>query len=61
MINLNPEMIVMRNDEVTIEKLAKEYSAKQELKKHYERKAYLLGLSLTTYCARCNVKVGLDD
>jgi hypothetical protein len=57
MINLNPELILMRNDEVTVQSLAREYSAKQALRVHYEEKANLVGMSLKAYCARFNVKI----
>lgn len=57
MINLNPELILMRNDEVTIEKLAREYSVKQALKTHYAHKARAVGMTLEGYCARFNIKI----
>lgn len=57
MINLNPELILMRNDEVTIEKLAREYSVKQALKIHYAHKARAVGMSLEGYCKRFNINL----
>lgn len=57
MINLNPELILMRNDEVTIEKLAKEYDAWTELHEYYKAKADRVGLTLEVYCARFGVKL----
>lgn len=57
MINLNPELIVMRNDEVTIEKLAREYDAWTELHEYYKGKADRVGLTLEAYCARFGVKL----
>lgn len=36
MINLNPELIAMHNDEVTIEKLAREYDAQEQLVEYYK-------------------------
>lgn len=46
MINLNPELILMSNDEVTIEKLAKEHDAKEALKLAYSLKAANVGMTL---------------
>ena len=57
MMNLNPELIQMRKDEVTIEKLAKEYDAWNELHEHYQAKADRVGLTLGAYCKRFNVKL----
>ena len=57
MMNLNPELIQMRKDEVTIEKLAKEYDAWNELHEHYKAKADRVGLTLEAYCKRFNVKL----
>lgn len=57
MINLNPELILMRNDEITVQKLAKEYSVKQALKIHYAHKARAVGMSLEGYCKRFNIKL----
>lgn len=57
MINLNPELIAMRDDEVTIEKLAKHYDAKEALKLAYSVKAGNVGMTLEGYCARFNIKL----
>lgn len=57
MINRNPEMIPMRNDEVTIEKLAREHDAKEALKLAYSLKAAKVGMTLEGYCARFNIKI----
>ena len=54
---INPELILMRNDEVTVEKLAKEYDAWTELHKYYKGKADRVGLTLEAYCARFGVKL----
>lgn len=55
MINLNPELILMRNDEVTIEKLAKEHDAQQQLIKYYRGKAERVGLSFQGYIKRFGI------
>lgn len=57
MINLNPELIAMRNDEVTIEKLAREHDAKEALKLAYSVKAANVGMTFEGYCARFNIKI----
>ena len=57
MTNLNPELILMLNDEVTVEKLAKEYDAWTELHEYSKAKADRVGLTLETYCARFGVKL----
>lgn len=57
MINLNPELILMRNDEVTIEKLAKQYEAKEALKLAYSLKAANVGMTLEGYCSRFGIKL----
>ena len=54
---INPELNLMRNDEVTIEKLAKEYDAWTELHEYYKAKADRVGLTLEAYCARFGVKL----
>ena len=54
---INPELILMRNDEVTIEKLAKEYDAWTELHEYSKAKADRVGLTLEAYCARFSVKL----
>lgn len=57
MINLNPELILMRNDEVTIEKLAKEYDAQEQLVEYYKAKAGRVGLSFESYIKRFGIKL----
>lgn len=57
MINLNPELIVMRNDEVTIEKMAKQHEAKEDLKLAYSFKAANVGMTLEGYCKRFGIKL----
>jgi len=57
MINLNPELIVMRNDEVTIEKLAREYDAQEQLIEYYKGKAERVGLSFESYIKRFGIKL----
>lgn len=57
MIKLNPELILMRNDEVTIENLAKEYDAQEQLIEYYKGKAERVGLSFESYIKRFNIKL----
>lgn len=57
MINLNPELILMRNDEVTIEKLALEYDAQEQLVEYYKGKAESVGLSFESYIKRFGIKL----
>lgn len=57
MINLNPELILMRNDEVTIEKLAKQHEAKEALKLAYTLKASNVGMTLEGYCSRFGINL----
>lgn len=57
MINLNPELILMRNDEVTTKKLAKQHDAKEALKLAYSLKAANVGMTLEGYCKRFGVKL----
>lgn len=57
MINLNPELILMLNDELTIEKLAKEYDAQEQLIEYYKGKAERVGLSFDTYINRFGIKL----
>ena len=52
----NPEAILMKQEQPTIEGLAREHAAKQGLKHHYQVRARQLGLGLRTYCQRFNVK-----
>ncbi len=55
MINLNPELILMRNDEVTVETLAKEYDAREQLIEYYKGKAERVGLSFESYIKRFGI------
>lgn len=57
MINLNPELIVMRNDEVTVEKLAKHHDAKEALKLAYSLKAANVGMTAEGYCKRFGINL----
>ena len=57
MINLNPELILMRNDEVSVQKLAAEYDAWTQMHEYYKAKADLVGLTLEAYCSRFGVKL----
>ena len=57
MINLNPELILMRNDEITVQKLAAEYDAQEQLIEHYKAKAERVGLSFESYIKRFNIKL----
>lgn len=57
MINLNPELIAMRNDEATIDKIAREYDAQQQLVEYYKAKAKRVGLSFDSYTKRFNIKL----
>lgn len=52
----NPEAILIKQEQQTIEGLAREHAAKQGLKHYYQARAKQLGLSLGTYCQRFNVK-----
>lgn len=52
----NPEAILIKQEQPTIEGLAREHAAKQALKHYYQVRAHQLGLSLRTYCERFNVK-----
>lgn len=51
----NPETLLMRKQQPTIEGLAREYSAKAALRQHYEQQAKRLGMTLRGYCYRFNV------
>lgn len=57
MINLNPELILMRKDEVTVEKLAKQHDANEALKLSYSVKTANVGMTLEGYCSRFNIKI----
>lgn len=52
----NPEAILIKQGQPTIEGLARGHAAKQGLKHYYQVRAKQLGLSLSTYCQRFNVK-----
>lgn len=52
----NPEAILIKQEQPTIEGLVREHAAKQGLKHCYRVRARQLGLSLRTYCERFNVK-----
>lgn len=52
----NPETLLMRWQQPTIDGLAREYSAKAVLRQHYEEQAQRLGMTLRGYCVRFNVR-----
>lgn len=52
----NPETLLMRRQQQTIDGLARECNAKAALRKHYEKQAQRLGMTLRGYCARFNVR-----
>lgn len=52
----NPEQLLMRKQQPTIDGLAWEYSAKATLRQHYEKQAKRLGMTLRGYCQRFNVR-----
>lgn len=52
----NPETLLMRKQQPTIEGLAREYSAKAALRQSYEKQAKRLGMTLRGYCLRFNVR-----
>lgn len=52
----NPETLLMREQQPTIEGLAREYSAKAVLRQYYEEQAQRLGMTLRGYCVRFNVR-----
>lgn len=52
----NPETLLMRKQQQTIDGLAREYSANAALRQHYEAQARRLGMSLRGYCLRFNVR-----
>lgn len=59
MLNLygkNPEMLLMRKQQQTIDGLARGYSAKAALRQHYDKQAKRLGMTLRGYCHRFNVR-----
>lgn len=52
----NPETLLMRKQQPTIEGLARECSAKAALREHYKKQAQRLGMTLRGYCLRFNVR-----
>lgn len=52
----NPETLLMRRQQQTVDGLAREYSAKAALRQHYEKQAQRLGITLRGYCQRFNVR-----
>ena len=57
MYGKNPETLLMRKQQPTINGLAREYSAKAALRSMYEQRALALGMSYVSYCQRFNVRV----
>lgn len=51
----NPETLLMRKQQPTIDGLAREYSAKAALVAMYQAKADRVGMTLSGYCKRFNV------
>ncbi|AOT23845.1 hypothetical protein HOR30_gp06 [Klebsiella phage KP-Rio/2015] len=52
----NPETLLMRRQQPTIDGLARECNARAALRQHYEKQAKRLGMSLRGYCLRFNVR-----
>lgn len=52
----NPETLLMRKQQPTIDGLAREHNAKAGLRQHYEKQAKRLGMTLRGYCQRFNVR-----
>lgn len=52
----NPETLLMRKQQQTIDGLAREDSARAALRQHYEKQAKRLGMTLRGYCFRFNVR-----
>ena len=52
----NPETLLMRRQQETIDGLAREHSAKAALRQHYKKQAKRLGMTLHGYCLRFNVR-----
>lgn len=52
----NPETLLMRKQQQTIDGLAREYDANVALRQHYDRQAQRLGMTLRGYCLRFNVR-----
>lgn len=55
MYGKNPETLIMRKQQQTIDGLTREYNAKATLRQHYEKQAQRLGMTLRGYCLRFNV------
>lgn len=53
----NPETLLVRRQQPTIEGLAREYSAKAALVVMYQAKADRVGMTLSGYCKRFNVNL----
>lgn len=53
----NPETMLMRKQQPTIDGLAREYSAKAALVAMYQAKADRVGMTLSGYCKRFNVNL----
>lgn len=51
----NPETLLMRKQQPTIDGLAREYNAKAALVAMYQAKADRVGMTLSGYCKRFNV------
>lgn len=56
MYGKSPETLLMCKQQQTIDGLEREYSAKAALRQHYERQAKRLGMTLSGYCHRFNVR-----
>lgn len=57
MYGKNPETMLMRKQQPTIDGLAREYSAKAALVAVYQAKADQVGMTLSGYCKRFNVNL----
>lgn len=56
MYRKNPETLLMRKQQPTIDGLARGYSARAAMRQHYEKQAKRLGMTLRGYCFRFNVR-----
>lgn len=54
---MNPETQLIKRQRQSIDGLAREHNAKATLRQHYKQQARRLGMSLTAYCHRFNVRV----
>ena len=52
----NPETLLMRRQQQTIDGLAREHIAKAAMRQHYEKQAKRLGMTLRGYCLRFNIR-----